>query len=414
MSEDKFNGSGQGDLASWVGWRDAPLVLKILIVLLPAAVLGGLAGALFGRGIYDLWIGNDDGAYKVLITLAGAIGAPFVAWRTIVAHQQTGIARETHYTTLFTKAVEQLGITREVSTSNTADGAAIVSVSHTEPNFEVRLGAIYALERIAQDSTRDHCPIMEVLCSYVRNPQNCGVPLARPEEMDGKRVAHWTINATQIRADVQAALNVIGRRSSDRIAHEHKLSFKLDFSRANLQRAVLSGDFSEAIWSGANLAGAEIRRCILSKGWLDNLAQFDDIRFFETNLVGVNTDFLFDEITGMTFQRCSFTDSDLSAAIIFSATFIDCDLSGLSFESCTAIRANFHRCNLSGAIFDEATFENCRIGNCRLEGVSFRGADLTGLRGLTEQDVAKTFGSSTTLLSPKLTRPSSWPPSFAA
>jgi len=33
----------------------------------------------------------------------------------------------------------------------------------------VRLGGIYALERIANESEQDHWPIMEVLCTYVRN-----------------------------------------------------------------------------------------------------------------------------------------------------------------------------------------------------------------------------------------------------
>src|SRR5215203_1562443 len=34
--------------------------------------------------------------------------------------------------------------------------------------LEMRLGAIYALERIARDSERDHWPIMETLTTYVR------------------------------------------------------------------------------------------------------------------------------------------------------------------------------------------------------------------------------------------------------
>ena len=32
----------------------------------------------------------------------------------------------------------------------------------------IRLGGIYALERIARDSEKDHGPIMEVLTAYVR------------------------------------------------------------------------------------------------------------------------------------------------------------------------------------------------------------------------------------------------------
>ena len=39
--------------------------------------------------------------------------------------------------------------------------------------LEVRLGGIYALEGIANESKELHWPIMEVLCTYVRvNPSN--------------------------------------------------------------------------------------------------------------------------------------------------------------------------------------------------------------------------------------------------
>jgi hypothetical protein len=34
--------------------------------------------------------------------------------------------------------------------------------------MEVRLGGIYALERIARDSARDHWPIMEILTAYLQ------------------------------------------------------------------------------------------------------------------------------------------------------------------------------------------------------------------------------------------------------
>ncbi|MEM7178897.1 MAG: hypothetical protein AAF503_14460 [Pseudomonadota bacterium] len=43
------------------------------------------------------------------------------------------------------------------------------AVTETVPNLEVRLGGIYALERIAQDSLRDHIQVMEILCAYIRN-----------------------------------------------------------------------------------------------------------------------------------------------------------------------------------------------------------------------------------------------------
>ena len=34
--------------------------------------------------------------------------------------------------------------------------------------YGITVGAIYALERIAQDSERDHIPVMETLCTYIR------------------------------------------------------------------------------------------------------------------------------------------------------------------------------------------------------------------------------------------------------
>ena len=59
-----------------------------------------------------------------------------------------------------TKAVEQLGATREEKTEDRK--------VKTVPNTEVRLGAIYALEKLAGDYLPLHCEIIEILCAYVR------------------------------------------------------------------------------------------------------------------------------------------------------------------------------------------------------------------------------------------------------
>ncbi len=40
--------------------------------------------------------------------------------------------------------------------------------TRTVPNVQVRLGAIQALERIAQDSDRDHIRGTEIPCAYLR------------------------------------------------------------------------------------------------------------------------------------------------------------------------------------------------------------------------------------------------------
>src|SRR5215470_12536472 len=103
-----------------------------------------------------------------LLLLAGAFGT----WRQYKLSQQGQITER------FTRAIDQIDYTKAV---------------------EVRLGGIYALERIARDSPEpDHWPIMEVLTAYVREH-------ARWSESSEEQV--------EPAVDIQAVLTVLGRRS---------------------------------------------------------------------------------------------------------------------------------------------------------------------------------------------------------
>lgn len=76
------------------------------------------------------------------------VGTLWVAWRRATAAEQTvEVAKEGQITERFTRAVEQLG---------------------NRESIAIRLGGIYALERIAKDSSTDHWQVMEVLTAYVR------------------------------------------------------------------------------------------------------------------------------------------------------------------------------------------------------------------------------------------------------
>lgn len=79
--------------------------------------------------------------------VAGAIvlGGVYFAWRRIE------VAREGQITERFTRAIEQLG----------------------DERLELRLGGVYALERVARDSERDHWPIMRGPDGL--RPQACGL-----------------------------------------------------------------------------------------------------------------------------------------------------------------------------------------------------------------------------------------------
>jgi hypothetical protein len=115
--------------------------------------------------------GTDSGAELRgwLLIIGALLTTPFLIWRLIVGHwaaraaqEQARIAQETARNTLFTKAIEQLGAIREGSASLSEQPSIIVS------NIEVRLGAIYALEKIAREDLSMHWPIMETLSAYIR------------------------------------------------------------------------------------------------------------------------------------------------------------------------------------------------------------------------------------------------------
>lgn len=148
-----------------------------------------------------------------------------------IAQENLRVSEEKQVTERFTQAINQLG----------------------SEKIEVRLGGIYALERIAKDSPKDHWTIMEVLTSFVQEKS--------PVEDSGQTEEQ---PLTKITKDVQAALTVIGRRDAQ---NDPKEAMKrIDLSRANLSEADLNGaDLSGAKFYFASLYKANLSRANLSR-----------------------------------------------------------------------------------------------------------------------------------------------------
>jgi hypothetical protein len=107
-----------------------------------------------------------DAARGRLLTLGAgllAAGALLFTARNFI------LSREGQVTDRYTKAIEQLG----------------------SDKLDVRIGGIYALERVARDSAKDHPTVMEVLTAFIREhsreqwpPSDAGRPeqrLTRPD-----------------------------------------------------------------------------------------------------------------------------------------------------------------------------------------------------------------------------------------
>ncbi|MCP2166918.1 Pentapeptide repeat-containing protein [Goodfellowiella coeruleoviolacea] len=110
-------------------------------------------------------------------------------------------ATERRITELYTKAVEQLG-------------------SDKAP---VRLGGLYALERLAQANEEHRQTIVDVICAYLRMPQPCAEELSDTEVQDEQHAAAGTADDRRIgeeRAQLRAEERQV-RQAAQRILINH-------------------------------------------------------------------------------------------------------------------------------------------------------------------------------------------------
>ena len=136
--------------------------------------------------------------------------------------------------------------------------------------LSVRLGGIYALQRLAEDDpVQYHVQIMRLLCAFVLNPR-------KDEDLESRRARQGLKSLT--REDVQDAMRAIGNRSDDDIELEKKEPFSLDLIGVDLDGADLSkANLTNANLAFANLTNAELTDAILTNAHLPlvNLAGTD-------------------------------------------------------------------------------------------------------------------------------------------
>lgn len=334
----------------------------------------------------------------MIASLGGLISAPLALIRVQVNERQTKAqeaqrhtAEQGHITDRFTKAVEQLGAEKTVY----RDGQP-----HTEPNLEVRLGAIYALERIAQDSARDHIPIMETLSAYIRQNTNAGEPKDFPlgqeledipyasddpedtyEAMISCRREYWrdwleSLGPAYLpRLDVEAAVKVIGRRTEQQRAIERaaKPPFRLELSRANLQRVNLSGaDLSGADLSSSRLTGAELYDADLTGADL-TAAQMEGAKL--ANAIVSDANFRGARMEAADFRNVQAQKADFSGAKMELSNFSFAIMDGALLTEATVDYADFDSIRLKKADLRKASFINCRLNRARLQHSDLRSAN---------------------------------------
>jgi hypothetical protein len=267
--------------------------------------------------------------------VAGAVGI-FFTWRGQRITQESlqdnlHLAREGQITERFTRAIEQLGATDDKG----------------EKKLEIRLGGIYALERIAVDSFamedspgRDYSTVMEVLTAYVReNTQASGSSEGSSEasspsnettaEADEGTQQSAPPEPRRPTADIQVILDVLGRTQA-RALEEYR-SISLDLRGANLEGANLYGANLEGAYLRADLRGANLPRAVLLGAVLEGA----DLR--GANLEGADL-------------REAILRADLRGAVLEGTILYGADLRG----------ANLGAADLEGARVDDDQLADAR------------------------------------------------------
>ncbi|CUU55227.1 Pentapeptide repeat-containing protein [Parafrankia irregularis] len=215
----------------------------------------------------------------------------------------------------------------------------------------IRLGGIYALERIATDSPEDQRMIVEVLSAFVR---------VRSVDLvsSGQDSPQGDPDSISMRAavDVHAAVTVLGR-----------LPVLDGVPRADLTGSRLTGL--------AALAGLQA--------------------------------------TGANFARVDLTGADLTGARLGGADFtgtmlVRADLTNAFLDSANLTDALLIGANLTEARLANVTLSGAYLGGANLSGARLEGANLSDIQGLSYQQLSLAMGNGWTSLPSGMPRPDSW------
>lgn len=362
--------------------------LGLLIFVLAVGVVGALAAfiaAVFHLGSYQGQV-TDEAIRNIGLVLAAVFGAPFIAWRSWVAQRQADIAEQGHITDRINKAVQGLGAEKTVRRHRSnQEGTLLYEYSPdgqidpnkpifdelTLPNLEVRIGSIYALERVANESGADRAQIIEIFCAYVSNNNHAPATFPYPQlerfstdeqkpDMDERFSGgasglgrDWSTKLKPPRPDTRAAIAVLLRVIEKFSGKGDSIDTPpLTFSSANLQRA----DFR-----GANLAGAKFEDCQLDGADLEK-TDLADAKFVNCTLIGAS-------INSANLTGTNFLESKLecvNAASIKSmsgCSFWNCDCSGILFADADMSNSHFV-VTARKAIFSAESMNNTIFSMC--------------------------------------------------
>lgn len=238
-------------------------------------------------------------------TLLQAIAGLLVVVGAAATWHQVQVNKDGQITDRFSRAVEHIG----------------------NDNVDIRIGGLYELERIANNSPSDRRIIQVTIGSYLRNrsPWPVGSP-------DGPQHPTPTVDENlpwlRMRApDIQTALAILARRPKAPDAP------RLYLSRVDLRSVQLENN---------QLTNAHIRRTNLARAWLRG-TRLDGSDFYATDLRKAN-------LEGVSLQKTSFRNAYLEGANLRAADLREADLRGADMRA-----THIEEALMTGAHADQKT-----------------------------------------------------------
>jgi len=330
------------------GWQPSPLMVRVTLWALAAVGIILMAGVVVWLiwkvppALYSYLPASKDRADAEASTRTGIIAglAGLAALGGLAMTVGTyRLSLQGQLTDRYTKAIEQLG----------------------DDKLDIRLGGIYALERLAVDSKRDHPTVVQVLSAFVRDRTSPGRS-EKPTVADVLSAAFKilepkgdqpialdeNVQPTPLK-DVQAAITVLGR-----LPHRR--------------------DVQKDLW-GANLSSMHLYEADMEEAYL-----------FKVNLTNVNL-----------------IQTNLSRANLLSA-----NLTGAALQEANLSEAHLKDANLTKANLENANLTKANLENANLTEANLSKANLTKATGVTRGQLEVARGDPLTQIPSGFSRPASW------
>ncbi|EDY64882.1 pentapeptide repeat-containing protein [Streptomyces pristinaespiralis ATCC 25486] len=301
----------------------------------------------------------------IVVSLPGlaALGALLFTWMQVgQANKELRISEHGQITNRFNAAIDNLG----------------------SESLDVRLGGIYALQRIMQDSARDHPTVVSVLAAFAqRHAGSSTESLKEPPE--SLRPENSDPHAPRV--DVRAAIATLARRRPDRDS-----GTVIDLSKTDLRGLHFTDkapinlpevDLSEADLRSAYLSGADLRKASLVYANLDE-AYLDEVNLSGASLAGASL--VLADLTGASLRRADMTCGGFESDETGVIKEIDCVdlqfavLDGVDLRNAKMNKVDLRHAHLHGADLRGADLRNADLRNADLTNADFRGAKLTGVK----------------------------------